>query len=415
MFQIIPSTTNRNIIKTIPDLKNLVQYISSKEGREEIPDLLKARDLGKNHSSYRYIKTQKLPCTAINFNYKNNYIKGENIDTSTGYLYIDIDNIADIQFNTTYICAYWRSLSNNGYTVIVKVDGLTKENFKPATLEIAKSLELPYDSAAISIDRLTVLSYDENAYFNDNTEIINVNDVLNISINGNPPAITVPQKQDVKIDDEKVSHFICNKYLLSGCNLNGTKLRFDNLQELKENIDISFDENGVCDLKQNKLPFVKTFFPTKVKEGNRENFLKSFIYNLRGLNPNIDKENFEKYIHYINKNKMQIPLPYNEVKSCIEKVYEKQNKIELKSNASKRFFFDETKPMAKSEKQSFVGKYVSKDKVVKSKAKIRDALENWNFEELGKMSIRNIAKKSELSKSTVEKYLKAIKEDLGFT
>ncbi len=81
----------------------------------------------------------------------------------------------------------------------------------------------------------------------------------------------------------------------------------------------------------------------------------------------------------------------------------------------KRFFFDETKPMTKSEKQSFVGKYVSKDKVVKSKAKIRDALENWNFEEWGKMSIRNVAEKSELSKSTVEKYLKAIKEDLGFT
>ncbi|WP_454046813.1 hypothetical protein [Chryseobacterium sp. Marseille-Q8038] len=98
----------------------------------------------------------------------------------TGYLYLDVDGMTeqDFEINTTYICAYWRSLSNTGMTLVVKVDGLTLNNFKEATKKIARLLDIPYDEKAVSIDRLTVLPYDRHAYFNSSTEIIPVFQLL---------------------------------------------------------------------------------------------------------------------------------------------------------------------------------------------------------------------------------------------
>ena len=57
---------------------------------------------------------------------------------------------------------------------MVKVQGLTKYNYKEATKDIAESLGYEYDRAAVSIDRVTVLSHDPNAYYNEDVEIFDV-------------------------------------------------------------------------------------------------------------------------------------------------------------------------------------------------------------------------------------------------
>src|SRR5690606_34550190 len=100
------------------------------------------------------IKVKNLPAININFNFSNDYINGANVAGSTGYLYLDVDGKTekDLEINTIYVCAYWRSLSNTGLTLVVRVHGLTPENFKEATDEIAKLLDIPYDKNAVSID-----------------------------------------------------------------------------------------------------------------------------------------------------------------------------------------------------------------------------------------------------------------------
>lgn len=62
------------------------------------------------------------------------------------------------------------------------MDGLTPDNFKIATQEIANALDIPYDPQVVSIDWLIVLSYDPNAYYNDNVEVFPVTEMIPVEI-----------------------------------------------------------------------------------------------------------------------------------------------------------------------------------------------------------------------------------------
>ena len=64
------------------------------------------------------------------------------------------------------------------YVISCKSRRLNSLQSKTATTEIARLLDIPHDTQAVSIDRLTVLSYDPNAYYNDNTDIIPIPDIL---------------------------------------------------------------------------------------------------------------------------------------------------------------------------------------------------------------------------------------------
>lgn len=77
---------------------------------------------------YDLIKRQ-LPCFTLNFSFRDRKLNS-NIDEPTGFIYIDVDGITDIDFSNEYIFASWLSLSETGRGILVKVDGLTLENFK---------------------------------------------------------------------------------------------------------------------------------------------------------------------------------------------------------------------------------------------------------------------------------------------
>src|SRR5690606_29434466 len=104
----------------------------------------------------------------------------------TGYLYIDVDGCLDIDLYSPYISAYWKSLSGTGYSIVVAVKGLTKKNYKEATLEVSEVLDLPIDKGAISIDRLTCISYDPDAYYNPNAEVYTITSKKGVSQSTTP-------------------------------------------------------------------------------------------------------------------------------------------------------------------------------------------------------------------------------------
>ena len=225
MFNKIKNITNKKIIDNFSDLKALVGYIQSNE-REEISDILKARKFGKGTQEYSNIKKYKLPCVIINFNHKDNYVKGFTVNNPTVYLYLDIDNkdsLGDLDFN--YVSAYWKSLSNNGYSVVVKVKGLTTDNLKESYRHIGSMLDINYDAAAISIDRVTILSYDPNAYFSNDTEIIDLSQI---------------------VGKEKSTHSDIKNIFYLDYNHNGYKIRTDNLDEVIEQSDIELKYRELC-------------------------------------------------------------------------------------------------------------------------------------------------------------------------
>ncbi|EQB92699.1 hypothetical protein HZP64_00185 [Elizabethkingia anophelis] len=393
--------TNRVITGSFQDIEEIVNFIKNPPV-EHINLVNQARSLDKKSTEYGNIKRNKLPAVSMAFNFSKDYIKGENIDSPTGYLYLDVDGKTELDFeiNTTYVCACWRSLSNTGIALVVKVEGLTTDNLKPATAEIARLLDIPYDPKAVSIDRLTVLPYDPNAYYNDKTDII-------------PIAKLLPYDSEVIAESEKSTHFnTINKVNTIGYECNGYKLRFNNLNELLQPLNIQFDENGFYDLgKDNKLKYAQVFIPFRtVNTGERESILKSIAYQLIALNKDAPKYLLLKYLQIVNAKIMRPQLSSTEVNITFNKVYKKRKDIQPRLSTNRRFFYDGT--LTTTEKRKLNASQIGKDKVIKTTKELLEIMSTWDIEKYGKITIDKVTEVSGKDKKTVQKYYTGLKKQL---
>lgn len=398
MFNKIQSITNRKIIDNFSDLKTLVEYIQSEE-RHEISNILKARKKGKGTDDYKNIKTTKLPCVIINFNHKDGYVKGSTVTNSTGFMFFDIDNedsLGDLDFN--YVSAYWKSLSNNGYSVIVSAKGLTVDNLRESYRYVGNMLDLKYDTSAISVDRVTVLSHDSNAYYSNSPRVIDLTEIAT---------------------KEKSTHSDNKNIFYLGYNHNGYKIRTDNLDDVikQSNIELEYNEDGVMDLgAENKLSYSKVVIPFKpIKEGRRENVLSSITHQLVSLNKNFHEKRISAYIHSINKNKMQPPLENQEVNIIINKKFKQRDKLKPILNAKRRILYNPNFRFSGKQKSILALKTCNESKVKKSKEKIRTVLQNWCFNEFGKITQKKVIQITKMNKKTVANYYTEILTELGIS
>ncbi|MCT4140754.1 hypothetical protein HZP65_08375 [Elizabethkingia anophelis] len=403
MINKIESCKKRKITDSFQNIGDLVEFIKSPPP-EHIELVNHARTLDRDSEEYKNIKINRMPAVSVGFNFANGYIKGGNIFSPTGYLYIDVDGLTeeDFEINTAYVCAYWRSLSNTGMSIVVKVEGLTSDNLKIATSKIAELLDIPYDDRAVSIDRLTVLTYDPNAYYNDNTEVIPIAEIL-------------PDNTEAIVDSTKSTHFnTINKDNLLGYECNGYKLRFNNLNELLQPLNIQFDENGFHDLgKDNKLKYAQVFIPFKaINTGKRESILKSIAYQLVALNKNAPKALILKYLQTVNTKAMRPQLSSTEVNTTLNKVYKKRMDKQPILNASRRFIYDETRELTVTQKRSLNCIKMNKDRADKTKQELLEVMKNWDMIKYGKMTIDKIKKVTGKNKKTVQKYYAHLKRHL---
>ncbi|KFF75994.1 hypothetical protein HX13_01160 [Chryseobacterium sp. P1-3] len=117
---------------------------------------------------YTLIKEQ-LPCFTLNFSFRERK-SNNNIKEPTGFIYIDVDEKIDIDLSNEYIFASWLSLSGTGRGILVKVDGLTKENIKYVFNELSLILKVPSDKRAVKATQFCVHSYDEDLYYNEDSK-----------------------------------------------------------------------------------------------------------------------------------------------------------------------------------------------------------------------------------------------------
>ncbi|QPQ50190.1 hypothetical protein H3Z85_11555 [Chryseobacterium indologenes] len=408
MINKINNCKNRAIVSSFNNIEEVVNFIKSPP-QEHIQYVENARNLERKSKEYNYIKINKLPAITINFNFSNNYISGKNVLNPTGYLYLDVDGMTeqDFEINTTYICAYWRSLSNTGMTLVVKVDGLTLNNFKEATKKIARLLDIPYDEKAVSIDRLTVLPYDRHAYFNSSTEIIPVFQLLSSDL-------TVSDENEVTKNTHYNSINNNNIKKLSKYDCNGYKIRFDNLDELIESKNIEYDENGFYDFgKDSKLRYAKVFVPfTAIESDKRYYILEKITLQLVALNKKVSKKNIYSCINKINNNRMTPPVENNFVEDLLNKIYKNIKEIEPNFNEERRFIYDKTKDLTTKEKRILNMKQLGKDKSNKSVAELFKVMKEWNYSIHGKITIKSLSKIASKNRKTVQKYYKELKAKL---
>jgi hypothetical protein len=368
---------------TVEDVLHKIKY-----GDENLINIKKARDYGKGHPEYDEIKMKKLPTFRFNFLYED-YATDKNFISPTGLIYIDVDDNIEIP-QSDYIYAKWRSLSNTGYGILVKVDNLTLDNFKDVYVSLGIILGVKVDDGARKAIQQNVLSYDPSLYFNTGSRVYECKDSRKAS-----PS-TIKKKEECIVLNEA----------------------FTNSAIIKERIDNSYEyftgENSDKEYLyfEEKIMICAPFMPWHgIEKGNRNNFLFRLLSQFALLNPQLGKNYLISKSNYFNK-KMNPNLSRNEIYSIVRSVLEKREEgsLEIHKNKERLILFNPNLGLSKSEKCKITGTIVGGKRTKETQTAIYEILENWNFEELGQISQKMVISISKFSRSRVQRHWHVFKE-----
>lgn len=416
IINICKAVTSRDIIYSVKDLKEFIDLVKSDDKPENLT-IKNLRTFKEKKSEFKKIKLTQISSAILHFNYANNKMVSENTKNPTGYLFFDIDNDASDVLkqqldSNQYIAAYWKSVSNTGFGLAVRVSGITPFNYLDACKYIRRILKLPIDEKAHSIDRLTVLSYDPNAVYKPTSTIIDINPV-NFE-NAIPRKISKNQKKSIQ---PLFRNTINKDKSLLGIHCDGKiTIRYNNLDEVTENMEFHYNNNGIHDCGENKVEYINAYMPKNVKIGNRERTLGLYAKNLLFLNPNITKELLYKIVSNVNMRNLLNPLDYKEVQNIVTKTYSKKSEFNSHSKKNKRFFFRDITltPVEKSRKCLEVLNKEKRQKTEKKKNMISEIFCNWNCNESGKITPKKVMELGNgiLKKTLVYNYFRDNKKDI---
>lgn len=384
MFQIVSNIYNRSVIASV-SLEEFINEVKN-PGLPTKHQINKAREVyvnsdeHKNDALYKSIKNS-LPCITF-LNTFNNYVSNENVVAPTGFMYIDVDDIDFIDLSShSFVVSYWKSLSNNGYGILIKYSSVGTVNLQNCVDELSNTLGIKLDKNAVSIDRLNVISYDRDIYYNENyTEYIF-------------------SKEELVSHTHIKTNFI-NRLRVTDTVFEEGNLRFSNLQELIK----GFDFNGeiFIDLGDNKLEYAEVFVPKEIFDGNRNKSMFVLCSQIRGLNPWITEDYLYRVCNTINNDKFRPQLDGKELSEIVRKVASKKEPVVI-LNKTKRLLFNPDYLLTVKERRSLSAKQIRGVEGEKNTQKIITCLNSWDFERLGKISQSKLAKESGFGIATIKR------------
>ncbi|MDR6489353.1 hypothetical protein J2799_003892 [Chryseobacterium vietnamense] len=415
IINICKAVTSRNIIYSVKDLKEFIDLVKS-DDKPENTAIKNLRVFKTKSPELKKIKLTQISCAILHFNYANNKMISKNTKNPTGYLFFDIDNNAsDIlkqQLDKNkYIAAYWKSVSNTGFGLAVRVSGITPSNYLDACKYIRGILNLPIDEKAHSVDRLTVLSYDPDAVYKATSTII---DIYSLNFEN---VISNESSKNRKQSIQSLFRNTINKdKSLLGIHCDGKiTIRYNNLDEVSEDIEFHYN-NGIHDCGKNKVEYTIAYMPKNVKKGNRERTLGLYAKNLLYLNPDMTKELLNKIISNANIRNLLEPLGYNELQTIISKAYHNQDKFKPICKKTKRFFFENVTltPIEKTLKFLPILNEEKRQKTQEKKNMISEIFCSWDCHKDGKITPKKVLELGDgiLKKTMVYNYFKSNINDI---
>ena len=376
LYENLRSPKNPNVIP----IDRYVDFI--KEGINET-QVLTARVHGKGTKLYDRIKANRY-CVTHNFLY-NGYKSDDNIISSTGLLYYDVDSSIDFsQLDTNKIFIHHKSLGGIGSSIIVKANDITVDNFDSNYQSIAKELgiESLIDNNASKKSQFTVISYDKDVYYNPNSYVFTAS-TENLSFSSN------------------ISSSVC--YLPRNDRFLNNKFRITNASDFVAN-DNEYEvfPNGVITAKVN--------IPRNIPQGNRTKVLMAIIQQIVALNP------FSLYQHTLNRalgiNQIftKHPLSEKEVIGIVDSIikYRDNKTITPINNHIRKVIFKGDSQLSRAEKTGIVNKEIGAIRTNITKRLIHDAIENWDKPE--KIIAQKIAIITGKGIATINRHWKEFKE-----
>jgi hypothetical protein len=371
-------------VDEVIDIDSFITTI--KDGDENKKLIESARAYGKGHEKYTKIKESLLPSFRFNFMF-DNYASNDNITSPTGLIYLDVDNNTNSIPDSDYIFAKWKSLSNNGYGILVKVDNLTLDNFKYVYDSIGSLLGIIPDPNARKATQQTVLSYDENIFHNPNSLVYHYVESKKVSSHN------IKEKGECMGTDDTFLD-------------NSSPIRFNNIDDyFKDNPDkpyIVFEDEKVmiCD------PFV----PFRVEKGKRNSTMYYCLSQYAMLNTNVGSKFLMSCATTFNRN-MSPRLNESELESIVKSILKKKKEgtLEIYYNKERRILFNPSIKMPHAEKMKIVNKELAEIKNNKTRIQIYEIIEDWDFGGEGKITQDKVSKVTGLSLSTIKRHWKHFK------
>lgn len=375
-----------SVVNTIT-LKDWIDMIKSSDYSQHI-NTLRLFDLSKKEWDN---EKPTFPAITINFLY-NKYKKDSNIIKSTGYMYIDIDNdefdILSIQDKVT---AYWKSIRGKGWGVVVKVDGITYNNFKFNYTNICNELGLLdyIDINAVKHSQFNILSFDVNAYYNEYGFVFNCIDLIDV-----PTPYLTTEEEDIYVGGR-------DKF---------SNTRFDNT----DTIPIPSNKDYVSNWNEG-YTIIKCFLIPSKLDDNRYNTLLSFCNNLVYLNPTHSKERIWKFIKGSSYIISKDGIDDKRITSIVNSIFRQKEQGKLTPihyNKVRRIIFRKGLKWTKEEYSIVIGEEMKNMYKIKSSNKLQDIINDWDFNN-GLINHRSIVKFGKMSKTTVQKYYSQYKQQIN--
>ncbi|WP_298265664.1 hypothetical protein [uncultured Lutibacter sp.] len=372
---------------TIDEVLNII-----KNGNEFLPIINAAREYGKGHPLYNSLKSTSIPTFRYNFLF-NERASNKTIISSTGLIYLDIDDNMFIP-ESELIYASWRSLSNTGYGLLVKVDNLTLDNFKYVYNEISDRIGVTPDDNARKATQQTVLSYDSDLYFNSDSTTYHYLNKEKVSSPNN-----------IKKKKEWLS---TNGTFIE--NTSNSKVRYNNIDDYfidSDNVYVVFTED--------KELICNPYLPLKVNVGRRNSILFIYFCQIVALNPTISKNYMRSLGESINTNIMKPKLSEKEMNAVIDSVFKKLKNDDLSIiyNQERRILFNPSIKLSHKEKMVIVNKELGLMKSEMTKAVIYEIIEGWDFNSSGKITQVKVCELSDFSLPTIKRYWHHFKAYIG--
>jgi len=373
-------------VKQVLTIEEVLQII--KNGDEYLQIINTARLYGKGSAIYDNLKTNSLPTFRFNFHF-NGSAKNQNITSPTGLIYLDVDGSDSIP-QSDYIFASWKSLSNTGYGILVKVDNLTIANYSDVYNQLSEILGIGSDAGARKATQQTVLSYDSDLYHNPDSLVFHFTEIKKVS---NAPIL------------EKRERCIGTDETFSGFNTDA--IRFNNIgdyftDEYENEIYRVFDE---------KVMICSPFIPRITNMGNRNSRMFYLLSQYGLLNPNAGKP-FLKAIAVTYNKRMLPSLSENEIDSICDSIVRmrEEGTLTMYFNEERRLLFNPNIQIPVKEKMKIVNTVLGQMKSQLTEATIYIALENWDFDTYGKITQTKVAELLGKSISTVKRHWNAFKD-----
>lgn len=336
----------------------------------------------------------KITLPAVTWNATFTSVKSnQNFIHGTGVLFIDIDDSAfDLpSLDLKKIYAYYRSVGGLGYSILVQVKDITPTNFKSTYLSICDDLGITQyiDTNAIKLTQSSILSFDSDLYLNSESFIYSPVSIIKIENNDFVLTSTLESKKEEHNAEVKTK----------------IDIRYNNLD------DFNFHGKDYIENWSEGFDYISVSKPFVPLADGRKRYMLNYIRNYVYLNPDVPYYQILNSAKFVNLSVGVEPLPTNLIESQVKTVLEQKNKGTLTPKVKKRkILFSCGCLLTRDEKEKLKGARQSLFFNNTTTAKMYDLIEDWNFGVNGKITIRSLTAVINVSKSSVEKYWKNIKD-----